>query len=842
MKNVATIMRRELAAYFTSPIGYIFMIVFVTISVGLFITSFFTFPVADMRPFFANIPVFFCVFIPAVTMRTWAEERKENTWEMLLTFPMQVWQLVLGKFAATLVFLALTLCATVTVPVMLFRLGSPDVGSMLSAYLGTVLLGSMFLAIGIFFSGFFKDQILAFVVTLLTCFALFLVGTNFIAAYIDDYIPGFGGLVSRLVGLTDHFNAFTRGVIEVADVVYFVGWTALFLFLNVLYIDRRSKAGSRLMFAGATLLCLGIGFFANWLIADTSLARFDVTEDKIYTISPASKNILAAVDTPVQVKLYITPKADMPTGMTQLQQEITDKLDELSIAAGGKLKYEVINLRVEEAIADVQAEGAEGDKPAEEGDKAEALEKRLLDKGVQPFAVQAMSQNQMTSKLVYSSLGVAYKDKKEEILPQIMPGNMPELEYRLVSTIYKLTREDKPVVALVAPKEAINIPAELRRLYEQIGQQIPESDDPYEFLQRILDLEQYEVQRVDLTAESPLPEEFDTLVVVNPRAMNERQRWEIGRALRAGKSVVLAVQTYEWNYSATPQGLSVTSREENPQVNELLEAYGLKVSEDILMDVNQVPMNVNMGGNSLNSLLGMGQTVNLPIQMLINNTSMDQETSITSRLSSVFYLWGTAIELNPDKIAQSGLEVRELMHTTNEAWIWPKGQQLTGDAFEPPAQRDGPLPLMVLAKGQFPDAFEGKERPAWPVAEPQPGQFAPPPPPDEGPAPEITPAPGQLVLLGCSEMFRKDFMQAGNLDLFMNAVDAITLGDDLVNVRGRKPIDRLINTPSIATQQTWKVINYTLASGIIAAIGIAVAVVRRRSRDAYTMANNPARN
>ncbi len=83
MKNVMTIFRRDLAAYFTSPIGYIFIIVFVTISVGLFITSFFTFPVADMRPFFANFPIMFCIFIPAVTMRVWAEERKENTWEML---------------------------------------------------------------------------------------------------------------------------------------------------------------------------------------------------------------------------------------------------------------------------------------------------------------------------------------------------------------------------------------------------------------------------------------------------------------------------------------------------------------------------------------------------------------------------------------------------------------------------------------------------------------------------------------------------------------------------------------------------------------------------------------
>ncbi len=841
MKNVGTIMRRELAAYFTSPIGYIFMIVFVTISVGLFITSFFTFPVADMRPFFSNLPALFCVFVPAVTMRIWAEERKENTWEMLLTFPMKAWELVIGKFCATLVFLALTLCTTVTVPVMLVSLGNPDVGAMASAYLGTVFLGAFFLAIGIFFSGFFKDQILAFVVTLLTCFSLFLLGTNFIAAYLDDYVSGMGGLLSDLLGFSDHFGAFARGVIELSDIVYFVGWTALFLYLNVVYIDRRNRAGSRLMFAGTMALCLGIGFFANWFISDISLGRFDLTEDKIYTVSPASKRILAAVDTPVQVKLYITPRGDMPTGLTNLQQEISDKLDELSVISGGKLKYEVINLRVEEAIAGVKAEEEAAKKPDEApADKAEVLEKRLLDKGVEPFAVQAMSQDQMTSKLIYASLGVAYKDKKEEILPQILPQTLPELEYRLVSLIYKLTRVKKPIVALVAPKEAVNIPPELRRLYEQIGQQIPESDDPYEMLQRMLDIERYEVQRVELTQESPLPAEYETLVVINPRALNERQRWEIARALQSGKSVVMAVQTYEWNYEPTAQGLSVTSREENPGVNELLESYGLKVSEDILMDVNQVPMTINGGGNGLQGL--MGQQVNLPIQILVNHSMMDPDTSITSRLSEVFYLWGTAIELNKEKLSQNGLEAKALMSSTADAWVWPKGQQLTSEAFEPPTERDGPLPLMVLAKGQFPDVFTGKERPAWPVAEPQPGQFPPPPPPSEdAPAAAIKPAPGKLVLIGGSEMFRKDFLQSGNLDLFMNSVDAVTLGDDLVNVRGRKPIDRIINRPRIGVQQTWKVVNYGLATLIIAIIGVGVAVARRRSRDAYTMAHSPAR-
>ncbi|HOV33992.1 MAG TPA: ABC transporter permease, partial [Candidatus Hydrogenedens sp.] len=216
MRNILCVYRRDLASYFTSPVGYIFIIVFVTVSVGLYITSFFSFPVADMRPYFENLPLILCVFIPAITMRLWAEERKENTWELLLTFPMKASELVLGKFLSAITVFAISLAATFTVPLMLKNLGNPDIGAIIGGYFGTLLLAACFLSLGIFFSGFCKDQIVAFVVTLLTCLLLFLLGTSFIASYIDDKLPGLGSLFSNLLGVFKHFGSFTKGVIDIA--------------------------------------------------------------------------------------------------------------------------------------------------------------------------------------------------------------------------------------------------------------------------------------------------------------------------------------------------------------------------------------------------------------------------------------------------------------------------------------------------------------------------------------------------------------------------------------------------------------------------------------------------
>ena len=838
MKNIFAILRRDLNAYFTTPIGYIFMMVFVTISVGLYITSFFSFPIADMRPYFDNLPIFLCIFIPAITMRVWAEERKENTWEMLLTFLMEARELVLGKFFAALIFFALTLLATVTVPAMLMSLGDPDIGTMISGYMGTLLLAGFFLALGILFSGFFKDQIVAFVVTLLTSFSFFLVGTGFIAGYIDERVPGLGSMLANVLGVFSHFGAFTRGVVDLADIVYFLAWTAIFLVLNVMYIDGRNRPGARTLFLGAVGICVAIGLLFNWLMAGQSFARFDMTEDKIHTISKASKAILASVDTPVQIKLYITPSAKMPTGMKELERDITDKLEELRVASNGAIEFTAVHLEVNNIIAPPTPPSDE-----EEETEEESIEKRMLEKGVQPFSVSARSNDEVSNKLVYSSIGIAYKDKAEEVLPQVMPQNLQELEYKLVSTIYKLTRDKPPVVALVAPKEAVSMDPQIRAMLMQMGQQIPQSDDPYIYLEQILGVEKYEIQRVELTKESPLPAEYDTLVVINPRRLNDRQRWEINRALHSGKSVVMAVQTYEWDYRATSQGTTIARREETPDVNVLLNEYGLGVSEDILMDTNRVPLTVQSGGNSMMDMLAGRQTLTLPMHVLVNNSSMDPDTSITGRLESIFYLWGTALELNQEKLDELGLQAKSVMSTSERAWTVTNAPELQPSVFtdEPAESEMSQFPLMAIIEGQFPDVYADTERPAWPAAAPPtPNQFGmpPPPPPADTPDPPslpVTAKSGKMILIGCSEMFRKNFLQAGNLDLFLNAVDALSLSENLVNVRGRKPINRIIDRPTDKQKRNWRLANYGLANLIIAGIGIGFAYKRRTSRNAYTM-------
>lgn len=239
MRDVGVIFRREMGAYFNSPIAYIFIVVFLLLAGGFYTNGFFLSGVADMRDFFSTLPLYLLFFIPALTMRLWAEDQRIGTFELLMTLPMKPMHIVLGKYFAGLAFFAITLACTLTIPLSLMWIGNPDVGAIVAGYLGSVLLGALFLSVGIFISGLFKDQIAAFILTLLACSFFVLVGTQFFVALLDGRISGLGSFLSRAFAVSSHFEGIQRGVIALDDLMYFVSFSVVFLVLNTLSLESR---------------------------------------------------------------------------------------------------------------------------------------------------------------------------------------------------------------------------------------------------------------------------------------------------------------------------------------------------------------------------------------------------------------------------------------------------------------------------------------------------------------------------------------------------------------------------------------------------------------------------
>jgi ABC-type transport system involved in multi-copper enzyme maturation permease subunit len=239
MRNVATVFRREFAAYFNSPIAYIFIIVFLVLNCGLFMTPFFLQGQADMRDFFGNLPLFLIFFIPALTMRLWAEDKRSGTFELLMTLPMRSSEVMLGKYVAALAFYLVALAGTLTVPIMVGLLGDPDGGMIASGYVGAVLLGALYMSVGIFCSGLLRDQISAFILGMVACFVFFLLGVPAVASTIDGWFAGFGSFLQNAIGLMPHYQSMIRGVIRLGDVAYFLALTAVFLALNNIWLEGR---------------------------------------------------------------------------------------------------------------------------------------------------------------------------------------------------------------------------------------------------------------------------------------------------------------------------------------------------------------------------------------------------------------------------------------------------------------------------------------------------------------------------------------------------------------------------------------------------------------------------
>jgi ABC-2 type transport system permease protein len=243
MHSFWAVFKRELKSYFTTPIAYVFLVIFLFFSGYLtFRQGFFEMRQADMRVFFMNLPLLFVFMVPSAAMRLWAEERRVGSIELLFTLPITVTQAVLGKFFAAWLFLAIALALTFPMPITVCYLGDPDIGLIITGYLGSLLMAGGFLAIGCFFSVVSKNQVISFVLSVVACAALVFAGRPTTLNYLSMFFPA--GLVSAIESMSfqTHFESMQKGVLEFKDLSYFVllivGWIAA---SSIVLDERRSS-------------------------------------------------------------------------------------------------------------------------------------------------------------------------------------------------------------------------------------------------------------------------------------------------------------------------------------------------------------------------------------------------------------------------------------------------------------------------------------------------------------------------------------------------------------------------------------------------------------------------
>jgi ABC-2 type transport system permease protein len=239
MNLIKILAARELRAYFATPLAYVFLVIF------LVLTGWFTFYMggfyergqADLAPFFNFHPWLYLFLVPAIAMRLWAEERKSGSIELLMTLPVTMTQAVLGKFLAAWCFIAIALALTFPIWITVNYLGDPDNGVIFAAYIGSLLMAGAFLAIGACISAANKNQVVAFIITLVICFAFLLSGFPGVLDFFSGWAPQFiVDAVAELSFLT-HFNSISKGVLDLRDILYFLLVISVWLYANAIVLD-----------------------------------------------------------------------------------------------------------------------------------------------------------------------------------------------------------------------------------------------------------------------------------------------------------------------------------------------------------------------------------------------------------------------------------------------------------------------------------------------------------------------------------------------------------------------------------------------------------------------------
>lgn len=241
MNPILIIFKREFLAYFRSPVAYVFLAVFLLAAIGMpwFLGGFFDSNVASLDRFFHFLPWVFLFLIPAAGMRLWSEEKRSGTWELLLTLPIPVSHAVIGKFLAGWAFISLALALTVSMPLTLAYLGRPDWGPVMAGYAGSVLMAGAYLGICSVASSLTKNQVIAFVISVVMCLVLVLLGWSvFNELMLAINLPT--GVVDALANFSfmTHFESMTKGLVRLKDLFFFFSLIAFCLCLNILVLER----------------------------------------------------------------------------------------------------------------------------------------------------------------------------------------------------------------------------------------------------------------------------------------------------------------------------------------------------------------------------------------------------------------------------------------------------------------------------------------------------------------------------------------------------------------------------------------------------------------------------
>ena len=624
MKQLLTILKKDLRSYFDQPTGYILNIIFIVAIVFMFFRTIDTTNEASLRPMFSLLPWILAIYIPAVSMRLFSEEQRDGTLEILFTQPVRGTTVILAKFLAGLIFITIGILGTILIPISLAFAGNLDIGALIAQYIGAILLSSSLVSIGIFASSLTKNQIVAFIISLSVSMILLVLGLDFI----NITLPSSLSILLQDLSPLTHFSSITRGLIDLRDVLYFISIDIAFL--SITYLNTKGKSlnsnspqyrNLRIGVGSLVVLSLVFAWFGSSI-----QGRIDLTEDKIYSLAPSTKQIFNDLDDYLTITLYESKDHPINTALTA--RDVNDFLSDLD----ARSKYIKIKHRYPDA----------DEKDKEESEIA----------GIPPVQFNVQRQGEFQVKTGYLGMTLAYANNKE-VIPFI--ESLDGLEYKLASLTFKMLNDTKKSITF------IDLPSS--KTNQSMGSFIS------------LLAQQYEISVVDMNDINNIKTLPDVFIIAGGNYENV----DMDLILPNNKIQDLILQGVSFFVLADTVNIDSNRMVAYPNQNSgamLLENFGIIIKNNMLYDLVSYET-LPFGTQSGEVLLPYPYWIRIP----------PNDSKVTGKVNSTLFPWASSIELIQPMI--NNIKTDPIIITAPTTSIQYDYQDLSPDAKFNPSNNTG---------------------------------------------------------------------------------------------------------------------------------------------------------
>lgn len=791
------VIQKEINTFFASAVGYLVIGIFLILN-GLFLWVFkgqfniLDNGFADLSPFFQIAPWILLFLIPAVTMRSISEEKKQGTLELLLTKPIKHWQLVLGKYLGSLFLIVIAFLPSVLYIITIHQLGSPvgnlDIGSTIGSYIALLLLSATYTAIGTFSSSITNNQIVAFLISLFLCF-LFYFGFSGLASY---QLLGTIDYTIEQIGMQLHYDRITRGIVDSRDVLYFVSVIALFIFLSLGILRNNTT----ITFIKLGTIAIIVVIVLN-LIGNSIYKRFDLTQDKRFTLSEATKLLLEEVEIPVTIDVLL--KGNFPSEFRKLQGETKQLLEEFN-AINPKIQYVFTNPIEEEEFRKETLEELQrlGLTPMEvsvqESGKTEI-------ETVVPWAIMNYQNRSVKVALVKNTLGATTEERVQNSIQQ--------LEYVFADALKKLIHPKKQKIAVLKGNG-----------------QLPDVRvaDFIKTLQEYYFVGAFTLDSVASNPKKTLQDLQGFNMVINAKpteAFTEKEKYVLDQfIMNGGKSLWLLESVgIEIDSLFTPNAKgSTVALMQDLRLGDALFSYGIRINPVLVNDLYSAPIMLASGqGND---------TQFTPYPWFYGSlTKSNSNHPIVKNIESVKFEFSNQIDT-----LQNDVKKTILLTSSDKSKLEGVPKEIRLDIIKQQpdiaSYKNGTHALAVLLEGEFTSAYKNRVKPFKTDTLKDTSTSTKMVVIADGDIIKNGVRKGQPITLGYDPYMN---LQYGNKEFLLNTVNYLLDDSGLVDIRGKEIKIAFLDLKKAADNRSfWQIINIIVPLLILGLFGFLFSFIRKK--------------